>query len=425
MAVGQPQRQELTSWKEIAEHLGVSVRAAQKWEQERGLPIQRLPGEKGRVSADPLALDRWKKAALEKPSLWASLKFLRYYAAAATAVVLAALTVILGGRLIWNRHGPPARFRHDSKTLTIMDEAGRELWQKTFEDPIAPEASPEIWLATRRAWFGDLDGDGRVEFLYVYKEPLPVRERTSDALICFSDTGKEKWRFAPGKTVSTATETFPPTYAVHYFVVAPLGKDRSQKVLVASHHVAFYPEQFAVLSSNGGMLGEYWHSGHLLDIELADLDGDRSEEVLLGGISNAYKAATLVVLDPLNLGGASQEENPAYQFQGFGPGKEKARILFPRSCISRKFDPYNLVSRVAMLGERIKITVFERYPSTVPVVPAVFYFLDKSLRLVGFEVADLFRSYHRELESSGQLDHSLTDAEIAQFRNLRVLKPLR
>ena len=48
---------ELTSWKEIGEFLGVSARTAQKWELERGLPVRRLPGLKGRVSADPVELE--------------------------------------------------------------------------------------------------------------------------------------------------------------------------------------------------------------------------------------------------------------------------------------------------------------------------------------------------------------------------------
>ena len=38
---------QLTSWKEIAHHLSVNVRAAQKWERERGLPVHRASGARG------------------------------------------------------------------------------------------------------------------------------------------------------------------------------------------------------------------------------------------------------------------------------------------------------------------------------------------------------------------------------------------
>ena len=51
----------LASWKEIAHYLGVNIRTAQKWERERGLPVHRASGPRGRVSADTASLDAWKR----------------------------------------------------------------------------------------------------------------------------------------------------------------------------------------------------------------------------------------------------------------------------------------------------------------------------------------------------------------------------
>jgi len=51
----------LASWKQIAQHLGVNVRTAQKWERERALPVRRGPGPRSRVSADTEALDAWRE----------------------------------------------------------------------------------------------------------------------------------------------------------------------------------------------------------------------------------------------------------------------------------------------------------------------------------------------------------------------------
>ena len=48
----------LTSWKEIAAFLGVSVRTAQYWER-LGLPVGRLPGARGRVVAVADDLRAW------------------------------------------------------------------------------------------------------------------------------------------------------------------------------------------------------------------------------------------------------------------------------------------------------------------------------------------------------------------------------
>jgi len=50
----------LTSWKEIASHLGKGVRTVQRWEEQFGLPVRR-PNQrsKGIVHATRQDLDRW------------------------------------------------------------------------------------------------------------------------------------------------------------------------------------------------------------------------------------------------------------------------------------------------------------------------------------------------------------------------------
>jgi hypothetical protein len=51
----------LKGWKDIAEFLETSVRSAHRWEQEFGLPVQRVQGTKGDlVFADPAELLRWR-----------------------------------------------------------------------------------------------------------------------------------------------------------------------------------------------------------------------------------------------------------------------------------------------------------------------------------------------------------------------------
>jgi TolB-like protein len=50
----------LDSWKAIAQHLDRDVRSVQRWEHERGLPVYRLPGQKGGVVfAYETELDAW------------------------------------------------------------------------------------------------------------------------------------------------------------------------------------------------------------------------------------------------------------------------------------------------------------------------------------------------------------------------------
>jgi len=52
----------LTSWKEIAQHLGKGVRTVQRWETE-GLPVRRLSAcNRGHVMAVSSELDAWVEA---------------------------------------------------------------------------------------------------------------------------------------------------------------------------------------------------------------------------------------------------------------------------------------------------------------------------------------------------------------------------
>src|SRR5579863_2972663 len=53
----------LNSWKEIADFLDRDVRSVQRWERERGLPVHRIPGQKGgAVFAYEAELETWLRS---------------------------------------------------------------------------------------------------------------------------------------------------------------------------------------------------------------------------------------------------------------------------------------------------------------------------------------------------------------------------
>lgn len=411
-------RAELTSWKEIADYLGVNVRTAQKWEQERQLPVRRLPGAKGRVSADPDEIDRWKREALVKAAWWANLTFLRWYAAVVTAVLLAGSGFALGWYLVLHSKGPPALFRVEFNTLVVTDSEGREVWRHTFD-----HAMETSWYAGKeghlRIWFGDLEGDARQETLFVY---WPAdNEVVGTALYCFSNKGAVKWKFTPGAQVSDATQTYSQTYLIAAFQVTDLGLGRGRSVLVTSRHATYHPTQFALVDRSGMKTGEYWHSGHLDYMTTSDLDGDGVPEILLAGVNNGYRAATLVVLDPHQVRGASfQGQDSPYQIRGYGPAAEKAVVLFPRTCINRIFEWYNMGRQISVTDGIIHLAVYERLDGDY----VVLYSIDRTFRVVRVEVNDKFKALHRDLEVSGKLSHSLTAGEVEALRDVRVLKGL-
>jgi hypothetical protein len=102
-------------------------------------------------------------------------------------------------------------------------------------------------------------------------------------------------------------------------------------------------------------------------------------------------------------------------------GREKARILFPRTCINRKFDPYCVPHRLAVQGDVIEVAVIER-SSSGGLAPLVFGYLNRRLELTDVTVNDVFKAQHRELGAAGELDHPFTAKEEAELHQLRYLK---
>ena len=114
-----------------------------------------------------------------------------------------------------------------------------------------------------------------------------------------------------------------------------------------------------------------------------------------------------MVLDPLDMSGTSLEEKPEYQLRGFGPGRERARILFPRTCLNRKFQQYNWPKTIAFQSNVLRIVVLEQ---PWPVEAGVIYRLSRRLELIDVELSDSLLAAHRQLKSAGQLDHPLGEA---------------
>jgi tetratricopeptide (TPR) repeat protein len=52
----------LNSWKSVAEYLGTSVRTAQRWNTDQGMPVRQLGGTRATVFAYPEELDSWLRS---------------------------------------------------------------------------------------------------------------------------------------------------------------------------------------------------------------------------------------------------------------------------------------------------------------------------------------------------------------------------
>lgn len=305
----------------------------------------------------------------------------------------------------------------DGSALVIMNADGKELWRKVFPEGFGPDWYYAPWQPTH-IWFGDLEGKGHTSVLFSYAPVGPLAH--SSTLICYSDRGKERWRWTPGRELPELAGS-PATFVTHAVRVLKATDKKPPRIVVLSQHYPWWPTQMAILDSNGKTISEYWHSGGLSGLVLADLDGDGREEIIAAGISEYDHQATLVVLDPDQVFGASTEAQPEFQIHGMGAAQERLRLLFPRSDLNRALYQFNVATELTVERGLLRLTVFE---CTVPFPGGcrIYYEFDNNFRLIAaYAGSDEFRSAHERFYQSGKAAHTLSAEEQAAFQKVRCL----
>lgn len=109
---------DLDSWKAIADFLGVSERTAQNWEKERGLPVKRAPGPRGRVCASSEALTDWKNSNIKNTGRFHDVEFLQKSTIIVTVFALLLLTALIAVTIRWSGNGP----NHNSNPPQVIQD---------------------------------------------------------------------------------------------------------------------------------------------------------------------------------------------------------------------------------------------------------------------------------------------------------------
>ncbi|MGA8223938.1 MAG: hypothetical protein WB780_19975 [Candidatus Acidiferrales bacterium] len=319
----------------------------------------------------------------------------------------------------------PRLGRLDGSALVIMNAEGKELWRKTFPHGFGTESHYAEGLASR-IWFADLEGKGHVSVLFSYL-PAPDSQPHSSELICYSDGGKEKWRWRPGRDLPELGERFEPsggptTFKTSSLAVLKTAEKGPSRIVVVSDLDPWWggPSQVAVLESNGKTLSEYWHSGGLRDMAVADLDGNGREEIIATGVAHGYDSqATLVVLDSDRVLGASREVEPKFQIHDVGDAQERLRLLFPRSDLNRASFQYNYGIEPTFQNGKLQVTVLE---CLAPIGCPMRYEFDQDFHLIAAYLgSDEFRTAHDRFYQKGKDAHAFSAEEQAAFLRVRCL----
>lgn len=293
----------------------------------------------------------------------------------------------------------PVSCLSEGRLLTTLDDRQRPVWSYTLPSIAAPSQPVGADWQMQREWFADLDGDGRPELLYVHRPLNPAPSGSRTLLYCFSSKGQLLWTFRAGRTVHTpAGREFGGDYHVNAIRVLKQPRPDGGLIVIGSFHNFSWPYQIQLLTAQGKQVAEYWHPGWLWKMDLADLDGDGFEEILLGGVNNSYGeiqedgldyGPTLVVLDSrkvFGMGPVTGKDDRVVT--GIPPADESAVLLFRSPIEFSDQGSFHRVRRFHISADRhltVLVGSSAEHPQADLPSPTVWFDLTPDLRLGGLQ----------------------------------------
>ena len=288
--------------------------------------------------------------------------------------------------------------------LVALADDGRIAWRHSFGGRrlhtglVGVETRP-----TPRYGIADVDGDGASEV--VASVPLDDGGNTHhDELYCFSATGGVLWKVVFEDDVAFAAGRFAPPWIDGHVVVSRIGGE--PRVLWSQNHHTWWPGMVLVLDGHGRRLSTFMHAGHVRSLAVANRAGQPL--VLVGGISNAYRAASLAVLEGSSIGGHGPvPAGSPYECLSCTPELPSRYFLFSSTDLNAASGlPYNYVRHVAPTPGGYDVYTLETASGVwPPPVGELVYHFSPSFSLTEAAASDSWIPAHQHLEPGGRIGH--------------------
>lgn len=247
----------------------------------------------------------------------------------------------------------PAYTSVRNEILVTYNSVGQELWRKNLigcpDDTLPVYPNLDIGEA-RVAYVADVDGDGRNEILITGRAGGMISGGT---LVCFEADGGLRWRHQMGNVgikFGSLDFTHEPSWEIARVRSIRRTLNDKPQIFVSAQLVPSWPCKLVELDpTTGNEKGTFWHAGAMGRMLAADVDGDGVQELVVGGITNTFNSACVMVFDPRNVDGAGPTAE-GFEAQGIGRGTEKFYLLLPRSSLGEAlaYAPYNGVRQMTI-----------------------------------------------------------------------------
>jgi hypothetical protein len=420
----------LDSWKSIASYLKRDVRTVIRWEQSRGLPVRRLPGEaRSTVYAYTSEIDAWLGGQQEQPGavdgeqarasvprlgVWTSLRGGPLFAAigAAAAVLLVAA---LGYRYRQAHAAQPATATFTADSVQAWDDHHNLLWEYHFSEPFTRATVDGISPVDgrrldpddlNRASIQDLFGDGRKEVLAITHYPRSESQADDprQVLSCFSPTGRLLWSYEPQDVLTFGPRTYRAPWELVDLIVSD---EPGRKTIWLSVEAYTWGKSFiARLDADGHATMQYVQSGQIGTFQR--LHGPLGPMLWIGGFNDEYDTASLAVMrDTQAFAVSPQSPGSRYACIGCATGDALVYFVFPRYEMSRILhNPNNRVYAITSDATGVEVKQME-----LSIEDQLLYDFsnDNDPRPLRVNYSASFWPNHLELEREGKVNHALAD----------------
>ncbi len=419
-----PDQNEFHTWKEIAAYLRISVRKAQEWEKDEGLPVRRRTGTKPQVWAVRSELDAWKlrtgapgnhtganhpeQEEISRPE-GSSVTFLRRLRSV-WLFVLAGFCILAGLFVAWVLHPirnhTLVRAEVDGNTLVAIDETGRTAWTRTFTQDLAVRGTHRTRFPGRMVEVADILGNGTRQVLFAASSDRDgAAPEVSDILYCYSATGAELWHYQPNIVVTMGDQTFKGPWNITD-ILAVTAPGHKAKVWVTLAHWMWRPGVLLSVDPRGTAEMKFVNAGHLYAMSSASSGSSRY--ILAGGINNEYSSAALaVVREDARLSCSPDTPHTPFECRNIrSVGPEKYFLFPPTEVNVEDGAAYNRVHLIDSGPEGIVVRVVEE--GAPPGAGAALYSLSTgNIEIQNVTFDDSWASAHRRLERAGLITHAV------------------
>jgi len=381
-------RTRLTSWKEIAAHLRREVRTVVRWEKERGLPVHRVPGGRGRsVFAFTDELDRWAAGADSEPAAPRSAAGVwkpRWLAAATIAIVAVAAAGIVTA---WPR-AEIAQLAMNASGVSASSAAAKPLWSFRFP-------TRNVQNVGRQTAIADLTGDGHADALAAADLMPATGAEPNGTLYAIDSGGRTLWTASLDDSLAFGSGVYDAPWQPDD--VMAFTRNGEPRVAWALHHYTWWPSILALFDASGRRLGTFVNAGWIRMVQ-ATVDG---HVLIAGGFSNSRNGAAFALLDADHPSGSSPEDpGSPYACRNCPDGRPRKYITVDWTDVAGPPESGDRsVSISVSAAGTISLRALQRYGTDAIVE------LSSSLEVTRAALSDSFWDAHASLEREHALTH--------------------